>query len=198
MPTISELSDSELLLKYDKLNDYLELIKKEVKRRGLRKTFTEHISSWFDTDEVEVTRPRPSSAAAGTNVREHITKVKRKPITRQMQVVSDSSSDEDDPAVKRGSRGGGKSKTKPKSKQKSKTKKVSSSASVASSKSSKSTGSKKKREVEKATIPEIKHVLKANNVKFGSKDNKAKLLELASKHCLINTIVYYKNKNSKS
>ncbi len=96
MPMISDLTDTELLLKYDKLNDYLVLVKKEVKRRGLRKTFTDHISTWLDPSDTTVTRaaPPPPPAATYSRVR---TVVKKKPTSTRIEVV-ESSSDDTDPA----------------------------------------------------------------------------------------------------
>ncbi len=183
MPTIRELSNTELLLKYDKLNDYLELVKKEVKRRGLRKSLSEHLSSWFDPDEVSVTAPRPSHISTS------IKKTSLPPGV--MEVVSDSDSDPSAPKAPlklKVSRGGSKSKSKAKIKAKK----------AATPPKPPSAAKPKKREVEKATVAEIKAVLTRNGVKFKSRDTKKVLLEIAAKHNLIRTISYYHDKNSKS
>lgn len=182
MPTIRELSDTELLLKYDKLNDYLELIKREVKRRGLRKNLSDHLTSLFSSSEVSVTSPRTSHIRASVK--------KTSPPAGTMEIVSDSDSEPTAPEAPlkiKVSRGG----TKSKSNAKVKSKKVTPPKPPPAAKS-------KKREVEKATVVEIKAVLTRNNVKFKSKDNKKMLLEIATKHNLIRTICYYHNSLSKS
>ena len=169
MPTISELTDKELLIKYDKVEDYLLLLKKEMKRRGLRKTFMEKLASVLDAEDLEVTRPSTSDASS---IKTHISK-------KKTRVYVSSSSDED-AALK---------KPKPKSKIKIKT------VSAKPKAKPKPEKPQKKRAVEKATIPEIKTVLTRNGVKFKSKDNKATLLEIARNNNLIRTIEYYREKN---
>lgn len=152
------------------------MLNKEVKRRGLRKSFTEKLTSFFDTDDISV-------SSRGTNIRESIKKTS--PPAGQMEVVSDSdsSSNSHHPAVKvkvsRSTKGGTKKKktipAKPPKPPAAKT---------------------KKRAAEKATVKEIKEVLTRNNVKFKSKDKKADLLEIAAKCNLLRTIEYYHSKNS--
>lgn len=179
MPTIRELSNTELLLKYDKVKVFIDIIEKEVKRRGLRKSFTEHISSWFDPDEVSVTAPRITTSVKKTS-----------PPSGVMEVVSDSDSDNPPPRAPlklKVSRGGSKTKAKPKSRPK-----------KAAVPPKPPVTKPKKREVERATVAEIRAVLTRNSVKFKSRDTKKILLEIAAKHNLIRTISFFHAKNSEA
>ena len=192
MPTLAELSDNELLLKQDKITTYLELVNKEIKRRGLRKNLVDHLTSWLDTTDVKVTAPRPTSPFSTTSSRSTTSNVETsirkttKPTTR-LEVVS-SSDEDDDPALKKGFTH--RKKTAPKPPKPPKTK----SAPKSASKTSSSSGSK--RPVEKATVQEIKTVLTRNGVTFKSRDTKADLLKLAGNKNLIRTIEFYHIKNS--
>lgn len=190
MPTIAELSDSELLMKYDKLNDYLELIKKEMKKRGLRKSLSDSILSYLESSDVKVSRPNKIT----TTIR------KAEPPSGVMEVVSDSDSDV---TIKTSTSKTAKPKKlplkkKPTKKAVSPPKPPKSAKSTAkTAKSTAKTATKtNKRAVDKATVVEIKAVLERNGVTFKSRDTKKVLLELASKNNLIRTIEYYHNANS--
>lgn len=171
MPTIRELSDTELKLKIDKVSEFLSLLRKEASRRGMKTSFADKISSWFETDEVSVTTPRK------TSIRSTIKKTS--PPAGVMEVVSDSDSSDAPPPPK------------PKQSSNKTTKKTPKKAPTKASK--KAETKTKKREVEKATIAEIKAVLDRNNVKYKSRDTKATLLEIATKANMIRTIVNYHN-----
>lgn len=188
---ITELSDSELLLKVEKAQFFMDMLNKEVRQRGLKKTFTDKLTSFFETRDI------PVSTSRTTNIVESIRKVS--PPSGRIEVVSDSDTSSSgsgiDPAVKikvtRKPKTGGTKKpvqvVKPKPKPKPK-KAVKPPAPPAAK--------PKKRAAAKATVKEIKLVLERNNVKFKSKDTKPTLLEIAAKHNLLRTIEYFHEKNS--
>lgn len=187
---INELSNSELLLKVEKAQFFMDMLNKEVRRRGLKKTFTDKLTSFFETRDIPVTTSRT------TNIGESIRKVS--PPSGRIEVVSDSDSSSSgsgiDPAVKI------------KVTRKPKTGGAKKSVKVAKLKAKKATkavkppapppAKPKKRAAAKATVKEIKLVLERNNVKFKSKDTKPTLLEIAAKHNLLRTIEYFHEKNS--
>lgn len=186
---ITELSDSELLLKVEKAQFFIDMLNKEVRRRGLKKTFTDKLTAFFETRDI------PVSTSSTTNIVETIKKLN--PPSGKIEVVSDSESSSlgssVDPAVKikvaRKPKTGGDKKPVKVVKTMSKPKNAVKPPTPPAEKP-------KKRAAAKATVKEIKLVLERNNVKFKTKDTKPTLLEIAAKHNLLRTIEYFHEKNS--